>query len=81
MFFYKGDSTDAHGATVVHDSSKDDRTVFVSNLAFTETEDVIRKIFSKVGTITDFRLVKDFKGRSKGFCYVEFSSPVREKQM
>lgn len=75
-----GDSTDAHGATVVHDSSKDDRTVFVSNLAFTETEDVIRKIFSKVGTITDFRLVKDFKGRSKGFCYVEFSSPEEAVQ-
>lgn len=64
----------SHGVTVPHDPSKDDRTVFVSNLAFTETEETIRKLFEEVGTITDFRLVRDYRGRSKGYCYVEFST-------
>lgn len=62
----------AHGVSVKHDPSKDDRTVFVSNLDFSTEEGIIRDTFSSCGTITDLRLVKDFKGRSKGFCYVEF---------
>lgn len=66
----------AHGVTVVHDSSKDDRTVFVSNLDFSTEEDAIREAFASCGTITDLRLVRDFKGRSKGFCYVEFEKQV-----
>ncbi|KAJ4445263.1 hypothetical protein ANN_07064 [Periplaneta americana] len=63
-----------HGVTVVHDSSKDNRTVFVSNLDYSVTEDRLKEVFSSIGTLTDLRLVKDYKGRSKGFCYVEFSS-------
>jgi hypothetical protein len=65
-----------HGVSVVHDSSKDDRTVFVSNLDYSVGEATLREFFSSLGTITDLRLVKDFKGRSKGYCYIEFSSPV-----
>ncbi|KAJ9576204.1 hypothetical protein L9F63_006937 [Diploptera punctata] len=67
-------SDSEHGVTVAHDSSKDDRTVFVSNLNYSVTEEKIREVFSTLGTLTDLRLVKDFKGRSKGYCYVEFSS-------
>ncbi|PSN43747.1 hypothetical protein C0J52_06406 [Blattella germanica] len=63
-----------HGVTVTHDASKDNRTVFVSNLDFSLAEEKLRETFSCVGTLTDVRLVKDFKGRSKGYCYVEFSS-------
>jgi RNA recognition motif-containing protein len=65
-----------HGVSVAHDSSKDNRTVFVSNLDYSVSDDAIREIFSSMGSITDLRLVKDFKGRFKGYCYVEFSSPV-----
>jgi len=65
-----------HGVSVAHDSSKDNRTVFVSNLDYSVSEATIREVFSSLGTLTDLRLVKDFKGRSKGFCYVEFSSAV-----
>ncbi|XP_071448809.1 squamous cell carcinoma antigen recognized by T-cells 3-like [Hetaerina americana] len=59
---------------IVHNSAKDDRTVFVSNLDYSVPEETLKEAFSKCGTITDLRLVKDFKGRSKGYCYVEYSS-------
>jgi RNA recognition motif-containing protein len=65
-----------HGVSVAHDSAKDNRTVFVSNLNYSVDDTTIKEVFSSLGTITDLRLVKDFKGRSKGFCFVEFSSPV-----
>lgn len=51
-------------------------TVFLSNLDFSITEEDIRSSMSSSGTITDIRLVRDYKQRSKGFCYVEFSSQV-----
>jgi RNA recognition motif-containing protein len=66
-----------HGVSVAHDSSKDNRTVFVSNLDYSVSDAAVREVFSSLGNITDLRLVKDFKGRSKGYCYIEFSSPVR----
>jgi hypothetical protein len=65
-----------HGVSVAHDSTKDNRTVFVSNLDYSVGDATIREVFSSLGTVTDLRLVKDFKGRSKGYCYIEFSSPV-----
>ena len=52
------------------------RTVFISNLDFKVTEEKIREVMSSSGAITDVRLVGDFKGRSKGYCYVEFSTLV-----
>lgn len=52
------------------------RTIFVSNLDFALKESDIRAVLSSSGTITDIRLVLDFKKRSKGYCYVEFSTEV-----
>ncbi|XP_065333325.1 squamous cell carcinoma antigen recognized by T-cells 3 [Cloeon dipterum] len=57
---------------IEHDSSKDDRTVFVSNLSFDVSEDDIRDLFGE--SVTEVRLVRDFKGRSRGFGYVELKS-------
>ncbi|ESO95367.1 hypothetical protein LOTGIDRAFT_188648 [Lottia gigantea] len=57
---------------VKHDPSKDDRTVFVSNLNFDINEDGIKEIFCKCGEISEIRLVKNFHGKSKGYAYVEF---------
>lgn len=51
-------------------------TVFVSNLDYTATEAEIREALKPAGEISLFRMVKDYKGRSKGFCYVQLSSPV-----
>ncbi|XP_059487231.1 squamous cell carcinoma antigen recognized by T-cells 3-like [Neocloeon triangulifer] len=58
---------------VEHDSSKDNRTVFISNLSFDASEDDIKTL---LGTgVVEVRLARDFKGRSKGFGYVEFKCP------
>lgn len=65
-----------HGVSVAHDTTKDNRTVFVSNLDYSVDDGTIKEVFSSMGTVTDLRVVKDFKGRSKGYCYVEYSSPV-----
>ena len=61
---------------VVHDPSKDNRTVFVSNLAFTTDAEKLKSFFASVGVISELRLVRDFKGRSKGYAYVVFDSHV-----
>lgn len=53
-------------------------TIFVSNLDYTATEEEIREALKPVGPITLFRMVTDYKGRSKGFCYVQLSSPVSQ---
>lgn len=49
-------------------------TVFISNLDYDATEEEIRAALIAAGPITLFRMVKDFKGRSKGFCYVQLTS-------
>ncbi|KAF4532467.1 hypothetical protein B566_EDAN003042 [Ephemera danica] len=56
------------------ETGKENRTVFVSNLDFETTEDEVKEAFTAVGKVTDIRLVRDFKGRSKGFCYVELQT-------
>lgn len=55
---------------------EDNRTVFVSNLDYEATEEDVRQALEPAGPITQFRMVKDFKGRSKGFCYVELTDEV-----
>jgi hypothetical protein len=61
---------------VKHDSSKDSRTVFVSNLDFSSDEAAIKEFFVPAGEVEETRLVRDFKGRSKGFGYVVFTEDV-----
>ncbi|OON14007.1 hypothetical protein X801_10215 [Opisthorchis viverrini] len=61
-----------HGEHVVHDPSRDDRTVFVSNLDYSTTEDDLRRTFEECGKLSSVRLVRDYAGRSKGYAYVEF---------
>ena len=67
----------SHGTTVQHDPSKDDVTVFLSNLDYSTEEYQVKDLFSCCGEIVTFRLVRDFKGRSKGYGYMEFSNKVR----
>lgn len=62
------------------DPSRHPRTVFVSNLDYKATEDDIRSAMSSSGTVTDLRLVLDFKQRSKGYCYVEFATDGEAKE-
>ncbi|XP_076344868.1 spliceosome associated factor 3, U4/U6 recycling protein-like isoform X2 [Tachypleus tridentatus] len=60
--------------SVKHDHINDNRTVFLSNLAYSVADEKIKEIFSELGEITEIRLVKDYRGRSKGYCYLEFAS-------
>lgn len=75
------------GYKTTKDNDADDRSshehevdnniaVFVSNLDYTATEDEVRDILQPAGPITSFRMIKDFKGRNKGYCYVQLSSAV-----
>lgn len=47
-------------------------TVFLSNLDFSVGKKEVVPIFADCGEVKDFRLVKDYKCRSKGFGYLVF---------
>jgi len=68
------ESTPFHGQSVQHDSSKDHITAFVSNIDFNIEEDRLKEEFKKCGEIQEVRLVRNYKGRSKGFGYIVFSN-------
>ena len=51
-------------------------TAFVSNLAYNMDEGSIKEVFSKIGEIVEIRLIKNFKGKSKGYAYVEFKDEL-----
>ncbi|XP_074641538.1 spliceosome associated factor 3, U4/U6 recycling protein-like [Tubulanus polymorphus] len=52
----------------------DDTSVFVSNLLYNVDEEKIRQALCECGEIKEIRLVKNFKGKSKGFAYVQFKT-------
>lgn len=58
---------------VESDPIRDAKTVFLSNLAYDVEEEQLQEAFKEVGTIEEVRLVKDYKGRSKGFGYMVLS--------
>jgi len=64
--------TSSHGKTAGSDKRKDERTVFISNLDYDLSERRIKEIFEEISQVAEIRLVTNFKGRSKGFAYVEF---------
>ncbi|XP_058789545.1 squamous cell carcinoma antigen recognized by T-cells 3-like [Phymastichus coffea] len=53
----------------------DNITIFVSNLDYDTTEEEVKEALESVGPITLFKMIKDYKGRNKGFCYVQLSCP------
>ncbi|XP_034337393.2 squamous cell carcinoma antigen recognized by T-cells 3 isoform X2 [Magallana gigas] len=74
-----GDSPTTHSDFVEkaeQDPDKSRRTSFVSNLDYSIDEDRIGQIFAKCGEMTDIRLVKTIKGKSKGYAYVEFKDEL-----
>lgn len=56
----------------------DNSSVFISNLAYTleEPEAKLRTLFETCGPINEIRPVFSNKGSFKGYCYVQFESPV-----
>ncbi|KAI1293586.1 Squamous cell carcinoma antigen recognized by T-cells 3 [Halotydeus destructor] len=56
------------------DSAKALHTVFVSNLDFSISDDKIKQTFAKFGEIKEVRVVRNYKGLFKGFCYIEYTN-------
>jgi len=49
--------------------------LYVGNLSFSTTEDELRNLFAKAGTVASVALIKDRDtGSSKGFGFVEMST-------
>ena len=68
------------GSNPVTSSQEDNKkTVFLSNLDFAVTEEVIREAMKKSGEVKEVRLVKNAAGKSKGFAYVVFSTDDEAK--
>lgn len=62
------------------EKGNDLHTVFVSNLDFTVDDDKLKEVFSQFGTVADVRLVRSYKGLSKGFGYIEFNDMESAKK-
>ena len=48
------------------------KTLFVSNLAYSVTEDILKSKMQKFGKISDIRIVKDKNGKSRGYGFIQF---------
>ncbi|XP_045379010.2 squamous cell carcinoma antigen recognized by T-cells 3 isoform X3 [Camelus bactrianus] len=59
---------------VLHDSSKDGVTVFVSNLPYSlgAPEAALRPLFEACGDVVEIRPIFSNRGDFRGYCYVEF---------
>lgn len=51
------------------------KTIYVGNLPFTATDDEVRSLFSKHGTVhTVKRVLDNVTGKPRGFCFVEMEN-------
>lgn len=51
------------------------KKLFIGNLPYAATEDVLRDTFSQSGTVESVKIITDREtGRSKGFAFIEMSS-------
>lgn len=58
----------------IEDLTKDQRTVFVSQLVMKATERQVRSFFEKLGRVKDVIMIRDkYTNRHKGFAYVEMA--------
>lgn len=49
-------------------------TLYVGNLSYDTSEELIEKVFEDFGKVEDVRICYNHNGTSKGFAYVEFNS-------
>lgn len=58
-----------------------EKKLYVGSLSYETTEDSLRDLFSKAGTVSSVTIIIDkFSGRSKGFAFVEMSSEKEAKK-
>lgn len=54
--------------------------LYVGNLSYETTEEQVKEVFSKLGTVESVTLVTDrYSGESKGFAFVEMSQDEEAK--
>lgn len=71
----RGDRPERQAPATQGPTNEPSDTVFVGNLAFDVSEEILRNAFSAMGTIVSVRVVFDREtNRSKGFGYVQFDS-------
>ncbi len=52
-----------------------EKNLFIGNLPYSVTDDQLKDIFSKAGSVVSARVITDkFSGRSKGFGFVEMET-------
>lgn len=52
------------------------KKIFVGNLSWKVTEDVLKPLFDAFGTVVSIKIIVDqYTGKSKGFGFVEMDSP------
>lgn len=55
--------------------------VYVGNVSYLATEVDLQMLFSQAGTVASITLIRDREtGRSKGFAFVEMSSPAEAQK-
>lgn len=55
--------------------------LFVGGLSWDTTEDKLREFFAQAGTVVSATIITDkFTGKSKGFAFVEMSTPEEAEQ-
>jgi len=62
------------GALGINPVPAQQRRIYVGSLHYDLTEEHVRQAFSAFGTITKIDMPKE-NGRSKGFCFIEFTDP------
>ena len=55
------------------------RELYVANVDWSVTEDEIRQVFSKYGTVEKVRIPTNIEGKSKGIAFVVFSNKVSHR--
>jgi CUG-BP- and ETR3-like factor len=57
----------------------EDRKLFIGMLTYTTTEDYLRGLFSRYGTVEDAAILRGADGSSKGCGFIKFSSQAEAK--
>ena len=58
---------------------EDPKQVFVGGIPKEASEDAIKKYFGNFGAVEYVKVMKDYNGVSRGFCFLKFSSQEEVK--
>ncbi|XP_019414651.1 PREDICTED: polyadenylate-binding protein 2-like [Lupinus angustifolius] len=60
---------------------KDYVNLYIKNLPYSITDEKLKEMFSQFGRITSYRVLRDHHGISRGYGFVEFSTPEEANQV